>query len=78
MAQWLVKHLPDPPRYEVEQDGRYACGVAVPNNPDALTFWRLAKMIKANIARRFEDDAPIFAAPADQPEAIAFAGMLNE
>lgn len=74
MAQWLVKFIPDPPTYEAACDEAL---VKVRLAEDVLAHWRAAQMMKANIARRFADAEPVFAAHSDQPEAVAFAGMLN-
>ena len=78
MAIWLVKHQADPPRYEILREGEYATGVDMPTTgEDIMAYWRAAQRIKANILRRFEDPEPKFAANANEPEALAFAEMLN-
>ena len=74
MAQWLVKFIPDPPMYEAECDG---AAVRVKLADDALAYWRAAQMVRANVCRRYDDESPVFAAHADEPEAVAFAEMLN-
>lgn len=79
MAIWLIKHQADPPRYDVldHSSGEYAFGIDVPKTDNVLWYWNAAKMVRANILRRFEDATPQFAARSDEPEAVAFAEMLN-
>mgnify|MGYP000527663180 CR=1 FL=1 len=77
MAVWIVTFQADPPRYEVSRDGQYATGQTIPERADSLAYWRAAQAIKANVIRRYDDPEPVFAANSNEPEAVAFAEMLN-
>ena len=75
MAQWLITFNADPPSYKATcGDQAYALTIT---GDDGMAYWRAAQMMLANIKRRFEDEAPVFAAHADVPEGVAFAEMLN-
>jgi hypothetical protein len=76
MAQWLIRFQPDPPVYEAHKDENTVARVEIKAH-DTMAFWRAAQMMRANIVRRFEDTEPVFAAHADDQEAVAFAEMLN-
>lgn len=64
-------------RFEVTRDGEYITGVDKPRQ-STMDAWRAAvRMLRANLARRFDETAPIFAAHSDDEECVAFAEMLN-
>lgn len=75
MGQWIVTHIEDPPTYEA-RCGEASVSVEI-KAQDMLAYWRAAQMVRANVMRRWEDAAPVFAADASQSEALAFAEMLN-
>ena len=76
MAVWVVKHVADPPTYVAERDGvEVEVKIAPPH--DGMAYWRAVQMMRANVMRRWGDEAPQFAANANEAEAVAFAEMLN-
>ena len=76
MAVWLVKHVADPPTYIAARDDGAEVTVSMLAE-DAMAYWRAAQMMLANVKRRWDDESPKFAANANEPEALAFAEMLN-
>lgn len=76
MALWLVKHVADPPTYVAARDDGAEVSVGLLGE-DSLAYWRAVRMMLANVMRRFDDPEPKFAAHANEPEALAFAEMLN-
>jgi len=77
MAQWLVSFNPDPPEYEATRmnDG---ASVRVPmTRDDTIGYWNAARMLRARVIGRWEDNQPVFAARADNVESVRFAEMLN-
>jgi len=76
MALWIVKHIADPPTYIAACDDGAEVSVRL-FGADSSAYWRASKMMLANVMRRHEDAEPKFAANANEPEAVAFAEMLN-
>lgn len=78
VAKQVVEHRGvERERFAVTRDGEHITGV---DKPKHLTMeaWRAAAlMLRANLARRFDETAPIFAAHSDDEECVAFAEMLN-
>lgn len=78
VAKRVVEHRGvERERFEVTRDGEYITGVDKPKH-STMDAWRAAvRMLRTNLARRFEETAPIFAAHSDDEECVAFAEMLN-
>lgn len=77
MAQWLISFNADPPKYEAKRDDGEA-SVSVPlARDDWHGYVSAARMMRARVIGRWEDQHPVFAAHADVPEAVTFAEMLN-